>query len=167
MAREDVNLESPSFKALVTATEMIYADIRSNGPWARRVAAARSPEEGIIGNAYFDAPTRKPTFLERLRKREPRPVTANVDWIDDTSLNVCAFGLPNSEIPFSQVLTVQPEQVQEAANELVNLIDEALSSIDPQKTESIKVMKLSKDFAQAFPGMVAQANAQRYDPWNR
>ena len=141
VARNEPDADSPALKVMAMAYSQIVADVRSGGPWAQRVAKARSPLEGIIGNAYFDAPTRKPTVLERIRRLEPRPVTAGMDWLDDRTIVVYSFGLPDEQIPFRENLIVDPDALQDSASALTELISEALLSIDPQATDALKVIR--------------------------
>jgi len=141
VTRNEPDPDSPALKVMAMACSQIVGDIRSGGPWAQRVARASSPLEGFIGTAYFDAPTRKPTVLERIKRLEPRPVTANMDWLDDRTIVVYSFGLPDEQIPFRENLIVDPDALHDSASALTELISEALLSIDPQDTEALKVIR--------------------------
>lgn len=160
------NEESPSYQALLGATEMIFADIRAGGEWSQKVASARAPWQTRVGRVAFEGPIRRATLVERIRGREPLPPSASVEWQDDSTLMVYAFGVPEGDVPFAQEITVSEGSVEDATARLVVAIAQALAAIDPAKTDSIKRMKMPAEVAQAFPWMVASEADKRPDPWN-
>lgn len=160
------NEESPAYRALLAATESIFADIRAGGEWSQKVVSARAPWQTRVGTAAFDGPVRKATFMERMRGRDPLPPSASVEWQDDSTLMVYAFGMREGDVPFAQELTVSEGDVEVVADQLVDSIDQALAAIDPAKTDSIKRMKLPSEVAEAFPWMSASVADKRPDPWN-
>lgn len=160
------NEESPAYQALLVATEFIFADIRAGGEWSETVASARAPWQTRVGTAAFEGPLRKATLVERMRGREPLPPSASVEWQDDSTLMVYAFGMPEGDIPFVEELTVSEGDVEASAVRLVDAIAQALAAIDPAKTDSIKRMKLPAELAEAFPWMLASEADKRPDPWN-
>ena len=164
--RRELNEQSPAYRALVQATELIFEQIRAGGDWATRVVAAKAPTQTRIGVASFDGPSRKATLKEKLRGREPLPPCASVEVQDDERLMVYAFGLPDDEVPFAQEVTVTAETISEASHDLVGLVARALESIDPAETDSIKPVKMPGQVAEAFPWMLASDEDKRSDPWN-
>jgi len=165
MGGREFNKDSPSYLTLMKATEVIFSDIRAGGPWSRHVVEARSPRQ-TKGSANFDGPARKPTLKERMKGLDPLPPSASVVWQDDTNLTVYGFGLPVDEVGFVQKVTVTTDTIEPKAQELVQLIAKCLQSIDPKKTEAIKIVKLPKGIADQYPWMIASGEEKRPDPWN-
>jgi hypothetical protein len=165
--RREFNQSSVSFRAMDEATERIFADIRAGGPWAERVAAAKTWKQSHIGSSVFDGPPRKPKLTERLRGLEPLPPIVEVTWADDYSLIVMALGGGDSKTePFFKKVMVGEQDFENAVAQIVTLVQEGLAYIDPKSTEAIKVHKMPGAVKDDFPWMVASDDERRRDPWN-
>lgn len=164
--KREFNTQSPSYRAMEIATGTIFADIRSGGPWSRRIVSAKIPQGTRIGQTSFDGPTRKPNMSERLRGLEPLPPCAAIDWADDEALYVFAFGLPEGSSSFAEQVVITEADIARAADRLVSLVSDAFDLLDSQTTEAIKIAKMPKEMKQLMPWLEETQQKQRPDPWN-
>lgn len=140
--------ECPSLIVLDQVADSIATDGRALGPWARMTTEIQMRQRTrpyyMQNDDYpsrrtvtLDGHPRNPKFFEKIRGLTPMPPIVQITWVSDTELRIS--GWTSADSSYESTIEVTPERNSDAVAQTLAEVATAFRSIDPSKTEAIKV----------------------------